>query len=156
MLRRARPYLECEFFKRLTLEQRVAQLRAITALGYRARRIVSDSDRHGDEVHEGNLMEWRHFNVFCTPATGFLTPLQHAHGVGAFPLPWKGRGGKGVGDRPRRRAPHFASRDQRFSRVATFSWVARRPLARQTASGQSTVLPVRMRTATRMASWAWA
>lgn len=70
LLRRARPYLECEFFKRLTLEQRLAQLRAIAALGYRVRRVVSDDDRHGEEVHEGNLMAWRHFNVFCTPDAG--------------------------------------------------------------------------------------
>lgn len=67
LLARNRPYLETEFFKRLTLEQRVAQLRAITSLGYDVRRLKSDSDRHGEPIHEGNLMEWSHFNVFCTP-----------------------------------------------------------------------------------------
>jgi FkbM family methyltransferase len=68
LLLSTRPFLECEFFKRLTLEQRVAQLRTLTSLGYRVRRIASDSDRHGEEIHEGNLMEWRHFEAFCTPA----------------------------------------------------------------------------------------
>jgi FkbM family methyltransferase len=67
LLLRTRPFLEAEFFKRLTLEQRVAQLHAITSMGYRVHRLVSDSNRHGEEIHEGNLMEWRHFNVFCTP-----------------------------------------------------------------------------------------
>ncbi|HET8540672.1 MAG TPA: FkbM family methyltransferase [Anaeromyxobacter sp.] len=68
LLSRLRPYVECEFFKRLDAEQRLAQLRTLTSLGYRVRRIVAEDDRHGEEVHEGNLMAWRHFNVFCTPA----------------------------------------------------------------------------------------
>lgn len=68
LLARTRPYVECEFFKRLTPEQRLAQLRTLTSMGYRARRVVSESDRHGEEIHEGNLVAWRHFNVFCTPA----------------------------------------------------------------------------------------
>lgn len=68
LLSRNRPFVECEFFKRLGLEQRLAQLRTLTSLGYRARRVVSDEDRHGEEVDEANVMAWRHFNVFCTPA----------------------------------------------------------------------------------------
>jgi FkbM family methyltransferase len=67
LLARTRPYLECEFFKRLTREQRVLQLRTLTSLGYRVRRLAAEDDRHGEEIHEGNLTQWRHFNVFCTP-----------------------------------------------------------------------------------------
>lgn len=68
LLSRTRPFLECEFFKRLTLEQRVAQLRTLTGLGYEVRRVASESNRRGERIHEGNLMEWPHFDVFCTPA----------------------------------------------------------------------------------------
>lgn len=67
LILRTRPFIQSEFFKRLTLEQRVAQLRTLTSLGYEVRRVVSESNRHGEVIHEGNLMEWGHFDVFCTP-----------------------------------------------------------------------------------------
>ncbi len=68
LLSRTRPFVECEFFKRLTLEQRLAQLRTLTSVGYRVRRVLSESNREGEDVNESNVMQWRHFNAFCTPA----------------------------------------------------------------------------------------
>lgn len=68
LITRHRPYLRSEFFKKLTREQRVAQLRTITSMGYRVTRAGDEALRGGEPVTEENVMAWRHFDVFAEPA----------------------------------------------------------------------------------------
>jgi FkbM family methyltransferase len=67
LITRLRPRLRSEFFKRLSREQRVAQLRTITSMGYRVTRVDGDLGAEGEPVTEGNVMAWKHFDVFATP-----------------------------------------------------------------------------------------
>lgn len=67
-LAKQRPYVRSEVYGKLSREQRVAQVRVLTGLGYRLSRVVSDTQLEGEPVTEANVMNWKHFDLFCTPA----------------------------------------------------------------------------------------
>jgi len=69
LIQRTRPFIRAEVFKKLDEEQRRHLVRSIQSMGYRLQRMVSDADYHGEEVHEGNVGSWPHFDVFCTPVS---------------------------------------------------------------------------------------
>ncbi len=68
LIEERRPCIRAEVFRHLTEAQRVALLRFLTGLGYTVRKIESESDYRGPVVASGDVMKWRHFDVFCTHA----------------------------------------------------------------------------------------
>jgi FkbM family methyltransferase len=67
LVRRVRPYLRIEVNKHTRRESRVRLLRILADLGYGVERMPSESEYHGEAIDEGNVMAWRHYDVFCTP-----------------------------------------------------------------------------------------
>jgi len=68
LLARTRPYLVAEVYRYLPEERRVKLVRTLAGLGYRVRRVRSEAELAGEDVTEANVMAWKHYDVFCSPA----------------------------------------------------------------------------------------
>ncbi len=63
-----KPYIMTEVFKWMPREQRVAFYRFLAGHGYAVYRVESSSNYRGEQIDETQMMNWRHFDVFCVPA----------------------------------------------------------------------------------------
>ena len=67
LIERTRPFLLVDVNKHTSRDQRLELLGLLRGLGYRVERVLSDTDFHGDEITDENLITWKHYDVFCTP-----------------------------------------------------------------------------------------
>ena len=62
-----KPYVMAEVFKKTSYEQRLSLLQFFEQQGYRVHKVQNESNLTGERIGSQNLMEWRHFDVFCIP-----------------------------------------------------------------------------------------
>lgn len=67
LIAEVRPFLKVEVFARSTQQTREAMIGFLEALGYEIHRVVSDNDYLGEPVGVGDVMRWRHYDIFCVP-----------------------------------------------------------------------------------------
>lgn len=67
IIQEARPYIKSEVYKYTNEFQRLEFYRLLANLDYKLHRIESETDYLGPNVDASNLMEWRHYDVFCVP-----------------------------------------------------------------------------------------
>lgn len=65
LLRKNRPYLKCEVYKRLSFAQRKNLFQTLKELGYTIHKVEGDESYSGEVITESNLTKWRHYDVFC-------------------------------------------------------------------------------------------
>ena len=61
------PYIKAEVYKHTNESQRLEFYRLLVDLGYKLHKIESETDYLGQAVDAGNLMTWKHYDVFCVP-----------------------------------------------------------------------------------------
>jgi len=64
-----KPFMKVEVYRKLDDLQRRALYRAIAAYGYRIHKIAEDGNYFGEILAEQDLSNWRHFDIFCAPAS---------------------------------------------------------------------------------------
>ena len=62
-----KPYLKVEVFTRSPRQTREELIRFLRDRGYEVYRVVDESDYFGEKVDATNVMDWRHYDVFCVP-----------------------------------------------------------------------------------------
>jgi FkbM family methyltransferase len=67
LLAQWRPYLRAEVFKYTSEAQRLAFHQFLTGLGYAVFRYGGDAGFRGEPVGPGDLMRWKHYDIFCVP-----------------------------------------------------------------------------------------
>lgn len=67
LIERTRPFIRSEVFKHSPHAERTRFWRELRGLGYRIHRFESDTRYRGEELTEGDMMRWPHFDIFCTP-----------------------------------------------------------------------------------------
>lgn len=65
---RLRPFIRTEVFVLASRKQRLAHIQALRDLGYRVTRMRHDGDYPGVPLDDADVMNWKTFDVFCTPA----------------------------------------------------------------------------------------
>lgn len=68
LLKRNKPYLRFEMYRKLSDPQRLSLYRTVTSLGYKLNRIISEADYQGEPIGESDLARWKHFDAFCIPS----------------------------------------------------------------------------------------
>ena len=67
LIERTRPFIRSEVFKYSPHAERTQFWRELHGLGYRIHRFESDTRYRGEELAEGDMTRWPHFDIFCTP-----------------------------------------------------------------------------------------
>ena len=67
LIARLRPYVRSEIFRHSPAADRARFWRELRDLGYRIHKVDSDAHYKGDELQQGDMMHWPHFDVFCVP-----------------------------------------------------------------------------------------
>lgn len=62
-----RPYLKVEVFSGSPQSTRESLIRFLEERDYTIHRVVGESDYLGETIGVSNVMDWRHFDVFCVP-----------------------------------------------------------------------------------------
>jgi FkbM family methyltransferase len=66
VLRTHRPYLKAEIYKHLAESEREGFHADLRALGYRVFK-CEETEYRGEELHPGDLLQWKHFDIFAIP-----------------------------------------------------------------------------------------
>lgn len=61
------PYINAEVFKWINREMRVDLFRFLTGHHYCIHRVASNANYKGEILNEGDMMRWKHFDIFCIP-----------------------------------------------------------------------------------------
>jgi FkbM family methyltransferase len=67
LIDRLKPFIRAEVYRHLAREPREALLEFFLSRGYDVHRIDDDSHYQGARVTTGDVMRWRHFDVFAAP-----------------------------------------------------------------------------------------
>jgi FkbM family methyltransferase len=67
LLVRNRPFIKSEIYELLEEETRRGYYRDLRELGYRVHKFNSEEDYSGPELTEGDLMRWKHYDIFAVP-----------------------------------------------------------------------------------------
>lgn len=67
IIEETRPYIKAEVYKYTNEFQRLEFYRLLANLGYKLHKTECETNYLGDSVDAGNLMNWRHYDVFCVP-----------------------------------------------------------------------------------------
>jgi len=63
-----RPYIKAEVYAHANRPQRERLLQFFVEQSYEVHRVESETNYRGQVLGQADLMRWRHFDVFCTPA----------------------------------------------------------------------------------------
>jgi FkbM family methyltransferase len=63
-----KPFLKVEVFKRTNREQRERLYDFVIQHGFQIYRVVNDANYRGELIDRQNLMNWRHYDIFCVPS----------------------------------------------------------------------------------------
>ncbi|HVA93378.1 MAG TPA: FkbM family methyltransferase [Candidatus Dormibacteraeota bacterium] len=72
LIAQCKPFLKVEVYRKLDDLQRQALFRSLSAHGYTIHKIADDGDGgndFGEKLTEQDMSNWRHFDVFCVPAS---------------------------------------------------------------------------------------
>ena len=69
LISRRKPFLKVEVYGKLDDPQRRALYRSIAKYGYTIHKIADDGSYFGEILAEQDLGKWRHFDIFCAPAS---------------------------------------------------------------------------------------
>jgi FkbM family methyltransferase len=69
LLSHCKPFLKVEVYRKLDDLQRRALYRLISAYGYKIHKIAADGNYFGEILEQHDLGKWRHFDIFCAPAS---------------------------------------------------------------------------------------
>jgi FkbM family methyltransferase len=64
-----KPFMKVEVYRKLDDAQRRALYRSIATCGYQIHKIAEDGNYFGEILGEQDLGKWRHFDIFCAPAS---------------------------------------------------------------------------------------
>ncbi len=64
-----RPYIKAEVYKYTNEAQRLEFYQLLSGLGYKLHKVESERQYLGQPLDAGNLMNWRHYDVFCVPGS---------------------------------------------------------------------------------------
>jgi FkbM family methyltransferase len=62
-----RPFLKAEVFKHTSRAQREQLFQFLLGHGYRILRVVNEANHQGPAVELPDVMNWRHYDIFCVP-----------------------------------------------------------------------------------------
>ncbi len=67
LISRQKPFIKCEVYKHLNLEQRQRLFEFLAQKGYAIHKIEAEDDYLGIRISGNDLMKWRHYDLFCVP-----------------------------------------------------------------------------------------
>jgi FkbM family methyltransferase len=67
LISECRPYIKAEVFVDTSYEQRIELYQILKDLGYTIYKVISESNYKGEIINESNLMQWKHYDIFCVP-----------------------------------------------------------------------------------------
>ena len=67
LISECRPYIKAEVFMHTSYEQRIALYHILRDLEYNIYKFVSESNYKGEIIDSSNLMQWKHYDIFCIP-----------------------------------------------------------------------------------------
>lgn len=62
-----KPYIKAEVFTKSPRQTRESMMRFLKDRGYVIHRVIGEDDYLGEEVDVSDVMNWRHYDVFCVP-----------------------------------------------------------------------------------------
>lgn len=62
-----RPFIKAEVYKKTGNSERAELFNTIRNHGYVIHKVESDTRFRGEIINTGNLMKWRHYDIFCVP-----------------------------------------------------------------------------------------
>jgi FkbM family methyltransferase len=69
LIDRLKPIIRAEVYRHLSREQREALVEFFLTRGYQLRRVEDDVNYLGEPVGKGDVMRWRHFDLFAVPGS---------------------------------------------------------------------------------------
>jgi FkbM family methyltransferase len=62
-----KPYIKAEVYIATSYEQRVELYQILKDLGYTIYKVAGESNYKGEIINRENLMQWKHYDIFCIP-----------------------------------------------------------------------------------------
>lgn len=69
LIAQRRPYLRIEVYRRLEPDRRREMFRFLAGYGYVIHKMTDDCNYQGEILTENDANRWRHYDIFCVPAT---------------------------------------------------------------------------------------